>query len=88
MATKKSTKKATKTKRTAQSAASKSNVTRTGPSNKEVVYKLYLKDPKTAAEKAEQFHKAVKEAVKLTTIRSWISMWSHGKGLPACANKK
>ena len=59
-----------------------------GPSNKEVVWKLWkngkgMTDP-------EKLHKKVNEAVKLTTIKQWLKKWAEGdpNWLPACAKKK
>ena len=55
-----------------------------GPSNKERVYRLWEKKPTVDPQKCFE---EVEEAVKLTTIRSWINQWKKGKALPACANK-
>jgi len=54
-------------------------------SNKAIVYGLWKKgkgetDP-------EKLAKAVKGAVKTTTIAIWIHAWGRGKDLPAIANK-
>ncbi len=57
-----------------------------GPSNKEQVYKLWKKTTPDKAD-ADKAFAAVKEAVKLTTIRSWMAAWKNGKNLPACAGK-
>jgi len=64
---------------------------REGPSNKEQVYKMYLKieDRKEQSPKklAVEFNKVV-TGVQLNTIAIWVSMWNKGKGLPACAKNK
>lgn len=52
------------------------------PSNKQVIYGKYKVSPEKATEQAEKWFKEIKGAVKLTTIKGWIGMWNHGKGLP------
>lgn len=65
-------------------AEKKTNNTETGPSNKEVVYKLWKKKPSIEPQKCFE---EVNEAVKLTTIRGWINQWKNGNNLPACAKE-
>lgn len=55
------------------------------PSNKEVVYKLWLGEKEIDPEKCL---KKVSGAVKLTTIRAWIGQWKNKNNLPACAKTK
>jgi hypothetical protein len=57
------------------------------PSNKEVVYRAWHANKDRSSEQAPTYFKLVKEAVKLTTIRGWISAWLKGQNLPACATK-
>jgi hypothetical protein len=55
------------------------------PSNKEVVYKAWKKSKEKAD--PEKLVGEVNEAVKLTTVRGWLSAWKRGENLPACAGK-
>lgn len=59
-----------------------------GPSNKEVIYKIFEKDPTIGADAVEGLVAAVNGVVKDTTVRSWIAQWKHGKNLPSYAKKK
>lgn len=93
-ATKKSSKKAaansekktTKKKASAKPAKKKSaGKTDFSKSNKARVWKLWkngkgIKDP-------EKLHKRVNEAVKVNTIRGWLSSWQKGSNLPAVAKQ-
>jgi len=54
------------------------------PSNKEAVYKLWKKGK--GETDVKKLHKAIKGAVKDTTIKSWLSAWDNGKNLPGCAS--
>jgi len=63
--------------------SSKKEKTPRGPSNKEVIYLAW--DQGAGESDPEKLLKKVKGAVKLTTIKSWMSMWGKGKGLPSCA---
>lgn len=56
-----------------------------GPSNKEIIYNLWAKG-KGETDPAK-LGKKVKDAVKTTTIKSWISSWNRGQNLPGCASK-
>jgi len=58
-----------------------------GPSNKEQVYKAWLKNKDKSAKNAEEYANAVNQAVKVSTIRGWISAWGRGDNLPSCATK-
>lgn len=68
-----------------KSKKSKSTGTRgeRGHTNKDKVFKIWAKKPTT--KQAERAHSAVDEAVSLSTIRSWMSGWSRGQGLPTSA---
>lgn len=57
------------------------------PSNKEVVYKLWEASEDKPETLAQTCFQAVKEAVKLTTIKGWFASWKRGHTLPACARK-
>lgn len=58
------------------------------PSNKGTVYKVWAKAKDKSPAKAEEYHKLVKEQVRLQTIKSWISDWNRGTNLPAIAKAK
>lgn len=58
---------------------------KSGPSNKEVVYKAWKKAGDKAD--AEKLAGLVADAIKLTTVKSWISSWGRGQNLPACAKE-
>jgi len=78
---------ATKTEKKGKKAAPATSAAekKAGPSNKARVWKLWTKNPeKFDAEKA---FAAVDEAVKLITIRNWVSAWKNGKNLPAVAKE-
>ena len=76
--------KAKKTAKKAATAAKPSKNGEHGPSNKEAVYKLWKKKPSIEPQAAFE---QINEAVKLTTIRSWINQWKNGSNLPACAKE-
>jgi len=61
----------------------KAAVPKSKGSNKETVYKRWRLDLEKAD--ADEYHKLVKGAVQLQTIRNWISQWCHGTNYPACA---
>jgi len=53
------------------------------PSNKQKIYQLYQKVSKEKAlTHTEKWFKQIEEAVKLSTIRGWVSAWNKGKNLP------
>jgi hypothetical protein len=58
------------------------------PSNKERVYKLYLKSTEKSPKEAEDLMAKAKVDVKLNTVRGWISAWNNGKNLPGCAKEE
>lgn len=55
-----------------------------GPSNKEVVYKAWRKGETSTT----VLFALVKEGVKESTIKVWITAWGKGKNLPACAARE
>lgn len=54
------------------------------PSNKEVVYKAWRKGETSTT----VLFALVKEGVKESTIKVWITAWGKGKNLPACAARE
>ena len=52
------------------------------PSNKEKLYKLWLESEDRSSKIAEKLYEAVDGAVKLSSIKTWISNWKRGKNLP------
>lgn len=57
------------------------------PSTKEVIYKAWVKSKDKSTKIAAGLHEKTGQTVKLSTIKSWIGSWAHGKGLPACAKQ-
>ena len=51
-------------------------------SNKQIVYKSWSKDKNQSY---EDLYKLVEGNVQQSTVKIWISAWSKGKNLPACA---
>ena len=77
----KAKKEAAAKKKTKTKPAKKAKKT-SGPTAKEEIFKAWLKSPKSSnVEKWSKAHKSV----QLSTIRSWVSGWKNGKGLPRCA---
>lgn len=56
-----------------------------GPSNKEMVYGVWISNPDLTVEEALAIVR--KGQVKDLTIRGWLSAWKRGQNLPACAKK-
>lgn len=91
-AKKKSPKKASKPTKAAKKSPKKSKAAKASsngkePSNKQKVYAIYARikgdrDPKTIYEKLVK-ESGVGDAVKETTVKTWVSQWNHGKHLPA-----
>ena len=53
-------------------------------SNKAVVYEAW----KDGEEDIDKLHKKVSEALKVTTLKSWVNSWKKGKNLPAIAKEQ
>lgn len=52
------------------------------PSNKEIIYKAWMKSKKKAT--TDELLQLVDGAVKEGTVKGWVSSWNRGQGLPAC----
>ena len=59
-----------------------------GSTPKERIFKMWSSSEDKSGKKAEEYHEAVGGAVKVSTIRVWISRWKKGSDLPASMRPK